>query len=56
MLGQSLPAYSGSEGGECLEVAHTERQIHIRDSKNPDDNSPTLAVTPTAWAAFTATR
>jgi hypothetical protein len=48
-------SYSGDEGGQCLEVAHTERQIHIRDSKTPED-APTLQLTPTAWAAFIATR
>ncbi|MCL6674812.1 MULTISPECIES: DUF397 domain-containing protein [Streptomyces] len=48
--------YSGSEGGECLEVATTPHTIHIRDSKNPADSGPTLRVTPAAWAAFTASR
>jgi hypothetical protein len=50
--------YSGSEGGECLEVAYaksesnSETAIHIRDSKNP--TGPTLQVCPATWAAFTA--
>ncbi|MFI9835263.1 DUF397 domain-containing protein [Streptomyces sp. NPDC051913] len=47
--------YSGSEGGECLEVATTPHTIHIRDSKNPADTGPTLQVPPSAWAAFLAT-
>ena len=47
--------YSGSEGGECLEVAATPHTIHIRDSKNPAETGPTLQVTPSAWAAFLAT-
>ncbi|MFK4224857.1 DUF397 domain-containing protein [Streptomyces sp. NPDC019890] len=66
-------SYSGSEGGECLEVAYAWRKstysseqggacvevaahpaaIHVRDSKNPDGSMLTL--TPSTWAAFTAT-
>ncbi|MFF3391424.1 DUF397 domain-containing protein [Streptomyces sp. NPDC002669] len=63
-------SYSGSEGGQCLEVgydwqksshsgdfedacvevaAHT-AAVHIRDSKNPD--GPTLTIAPTTWTAF----
>lgn len=56
--------YSGSEGGECLEVAYTWHKsshssdegphtIHVRDSKTP--TGPTLQVTATAWSAFIAT-
>ncbi|WP_372344558.1 DUF397 domain-containing protein [Streptomyces sp. KL116D] len=44
--------HSGSEGGECLELArcsHT-HTIHIRDSKNPD--GPTFTVRPEAWSVF----
>ncbi len=50
--------YSGSEGGECLEVAFTggesagERAVHVRDSKNPA--GPTLRITSASWAAFSA--
>ncbi|GGV30419.1 DUF397 domain-containing protein [Streptomyces griseoflavus] len=43
-------SYSGSEGGECLEVATRPAAVHIRDSKNPD--APHLTVTPEAWTAF----
>ncbi|MET9152510.1 DUF397 domain-containing protein [Streptomyces griseoflavus] len=43
-------SYSGSEGGECLEVATRPAAVHIRDSKTPD--APHLTVTPEAWAAF----
>ncbi|WP_427921817.1 DUF397 domain-containing protein [Streptomyces sp. cg40] len=46
-------SYSGSEGGQCLEVAACPHAVHIRDSKNPENSSPTLTVSPTAWAAFT---
>lgn len=42
--------YSGDEGGECLEVAHTDDTVHIRDSKTPD--GPTFQVNATAWEAF----
>ncbi|MEU6578815.1 DUF397 domain-containing protein [Streptomyces sp. NPDC046805] len=47
-------SYSGSEGGACVEVALSPHTIHIRDSKNREDDAPTLQVTPNAWAAFTA--
>ncbi|WP_431985628.1 DUF397 domain-containing protein [Streptomyces griseoflavus] len=43
-------SYSGSEGGECLEVATRPAAVHIRDSKTPD--APHLTVTPEAWTAF----
>ena len=42
--------YSGSEGGECLEVAVTPHTIHLRDSKHP--TGPHLTLSPTAWSAF----
>ncbi|MFE3518128.1 DUF397 domain-containing protein [Streptomyces sp. NPDC059166] len=52
-------SYSGSEGGNCLEVAYARPEsaahsttVHLRDSKNPD--GPTFTVTPAAWASFTA--
>ncbi|MFF2997184.1 DUF397 domain-containing protein [Streptomyces sp. NPDC057950] len=48
-------SYSTNEGGACLEIAPTPTTIHIRDSKNPADTVPTLAVTPTAWTAFLRT-
>ncbi|GAA2690082.1 DUF397 domain-containing protein [Streptomyces lunalinharesii] len=45
-------SYSGSAGGECVEVAATAAttQIHIRDSK--EAAGPHLTLTPTTWAAF----
>ncbi|MFD6288930.1 DUF397 domain-containing protein [Streptomyces sp. NPDC060205] len=51
-------SYSGSQGGECLEIAipqtttslPTIPTIHIRDSKN--SAAPTLTVAPAAWTAF----
>ncbi|MDT0468250.1 DUF397 domain-containing protein [Streptomyces gibsoniae] len=36
-------SYSGSSGGECVEVADLNPHIAIRDSKNPE--AGTLAVT-----------
>ena len=45
-------SYSGSEGGECVEVAIRPHTIHIRDSKNPEADAPTLHLTPSIWAAF----
>jgi hypothetical protein len=45
-------SYSGSGGGNCVEVAVRPEAVHIRDSK--DRRIRTLVVTPTAWAAFAA--
>ncbi|MFF8928220.1 DUF397 domain-containing protein [Streptomyces longwoodensis] len=47
--------YSGSDGGQCLEVAVTPHTIHIRDSKTaPDHHAPTLHFTPATWTDFLA--
>ncbi|MGW1591101.1 DUF397 domain-containing protein [Streptomyces sp. NPDC002386] len=43
-------SYSGSDGGNCLEVAAAPTAIHIRDSKTP--TAPHLTVAPASWAAF----
>jgi hypothetical protein len=43
-------SYSGSQGGECLEIAISSPAVHIRDSKTPA--APTLKVAPEAWSAF----
>ncbi|EPD56176.1 DUF397 domain-containing protein [Streptomyces sp. HGB0020] len=45
-------SYSGSSGGECVEVATLTQGIAIRDSKNPAHGILTL--TPEAWAALVA--
>lgn len=65
-------SYSGSEGGQCLEVAYDWRKsshssdeggacveiaahpaaVHVRDSK--DVEGPTFTVAPSAWTAFAA--
>ncbi|MCX5332703.1 MULTISPECIES: DUF397 domain-containing protein [unclassified Streptomyces] len=47
-------SYSGSEGGNCVEIATQPTAVHVRDSKNP--SGPQLAVAPDAWAAFVAQR
>jgi hypothetical protein len=44
-------SYSGSNGGECVEVASAEA-VMVRDTA--DRNGPVLAFTAEAWAAFTA--
>ncbi|MFI9763506.1 DUF397 domain-containing protein [Streptomyces sp. NPDC051963] len=45
-------SYSGSERGECVEVAACPHAVHVRDSKNP--GGPTFQVGGEAWAAFVA--
>ncbi|MGK3939889.1 DUF397 domain-containing protein [Streptomyces caeruleatus] len=42
-------SYSGSEGGNCVEVATRPSAVHIRDSKN---TGPHFAVAPRTWTAF----
>ena len=44
-------SYSGSNGGECVEVA-TANAVLVRDTT--DANGPTLAFPATTWSAFTA--
>lgn len=43
-------SHSGSDGGNCVEIATHPTAIHIRDSKTP--NAPCLTVTHQAWTAF----
>ncbi|MCX5333287.1 MULTISPECIES: DUF397 domain-containing protein [unclassified Streptomyces] len=45
-------SYSGSSGGECVEVADLTAHIAVRDSKNP--RAGALCVTPETFAAFVA--
>ncbi|MBB4894338.1 hypothetical protein FHS39_003372 [Streptomyces olivoverticillatus] len=48
-------SYSGTHGGDCLEVATAHAQILVRDSKlKRRDGAPRLTLTPAAWAAFIA--
>ncbi|WP_432093904.1 DUF397 domain-containing protein [Streptomyces sp. bgisy100] len=43
-------SHSGSEGGDCVEVAIGRRTIRVRDSKDP--HGPALTLTPEAWTDF----
>jgi len=43
-------SYSGSGGGNCVEVAPEVATIHVRDSK--DRRGPVLSVPSHQWAAF----
>ncbi|MFI8082765.1 DUF397 domain-containing protein [Kitasatospora sp. NPDC086009] len=45
-------SYSGTEGGNCVEVASSSLTVHVRDSK--DKAGPQLSFSPAAWAAFLA--
>ncbi|MFD4522797.1 DUF397 domain-containing protein [Streptomyces sp. NPDC058470] len=48
-------SYSGTEGGNCVEVALLPRTVHIRDSKlNPIGDGTELTVPASAWAEFVA--
>ncbi|MEV6809162.1 DUF397 domain-containing protein [Streptomyces sp. NPDC051132] len=46
--------YSGSEGGQCLEVAVSPGAVHIRDSKETPSQDRTLCVRAVTWDAFTS--
>ncbi|MEU8889043.1 DUF397 domain-containing protein [Streptomyces sp. NPDC048442] len=46
-------SYSGDEGGQCVEIAAHPTAVHVRDSKNPE--GPTLTLAPAAWSAFART-
>lgn len=43
-------SYSSSGDGDCVEVAHAPRTVHVRDSKAQE--GPTLTLSPAAWADF----
>ncbi|MCM2578856.1 DUF397 domain-containing protein [Streptomyces meridianus] len=45
-------SYSGTSGGDCVEVAAAESAVHVRDSKNR--RGPVLRFSATEWAAFIA--
>lgn len=45
-------SYSGTNGGDCVEVAATTSAVHVRDSKRPLDAS--LSFSAAQWAAFAA--
>ncbi|MFF1719696.1 DUF397 domain-containing protein [Streptomyces sviceus] len=42
-------SYSGSQGGDCVEVAAQPSAVHVRDSKNTGLNFTVMSGT---WAAF----
>ena len=43
-------SYSGSEGDDCVEVAHALGAVHVRDSKEKD--RPGFVASPAAWRGF----
>ncbi|MEV5019259.1 DUF397 domain-containing protein [Streptomyces sp. NPDC053780] len=43
-------SYSGTEGGECVEVATGTAVVHVRDSKAVA--GPVVTVSPGAWVGF----
>ncbi|MET9778169.1 DUF397 domain-containing protein [Streptomyces sp. NPDC006367] len=43
-------SYSGTEGGECVEVAATTAVVHVRDSKA--EAGPMVTVSREAWSGF----
>ncbi|CAL9562173.1 DUF397 domain-containing protein [Streptomyces sp. enrichment culture] len=43
-------SYSGTEGGQCVEVAPATTAVHVRDSK--DVAGPMLTVSREAWSGF----
>lgn len=45
-------SYSGTSGGDCVEVATTTAAVHVRDSKRPLGASLTFSTA--QWAAFAA--
>ncbi|MFF9806687.1 DUF397 domain-containing protein [Streptomyces coeruleorubidus] len=45
-------SYSGSSGGECVEVADLGPGVAVRDSKKPEVGM--LTVSPEAYAVFVA--
>ncbi|MCA2201936.1 DUF397 domain-containing protein [Streptomyces griseoincarnatus] len=46
-------SYSGTNGGDCLEVAVREDTVYVRDSKAVEAG-PVLRVGRDQWAAFVA--
>lgn len=43
-------SHSGTDGGNCVEVAASAHAIHIRDSKAAP--GPQIDLRPVAWATF----
>jgi hypothetical protein len=46
-------SYSGSGGGECIEVGTIASTVLVRDTKD-HGHGPVLAFAPRAWEAFAA--
>jgi Domain of unknown function (DUF397) len=44
-------SYSGTSGGDCVEVASTRQAVHVRDSKN--QSGAMLHFTGRSWGVFT---
>nr|WP_241561350.1 DUF397 domain-containing protein [Streptomyces orinoci] len=51
-MGWRKSSYSGTSGGECVEVRSCTQGVHIRDSKRIP--GPQLTVPVAAWAALVA--
>ncbi|MFF4864478.1 DUF397 domain-containing protein [Streptomyces sp. NPDC001231] len=47
-------SYSGSDGGDCVEVTTASATVHVRDSKNRA--LPSISVGAEQWAAFLGSR
>jgi len=43
-------SYSGSQGGDCIEVADGDSRVLVRDTK--DRSGPVLRFSPAAWRQF----
>ncbi|MFE5600701.1 DUF397 domain-containing protein [Streptomyces coelicoflavus] len=52
-LAWSKSSYSGTNGGDCVEVAAVAHAVYVRDSKAAGDG-PVLRVGRGEWAAFVA--
>jgi hypothetical protein len=48
-------SYSTGSGGECVEVALTAVDVHVRDSKCVTQGGPVLKVGSAAWTALLET-
>jgi len=46
-------SFSGSDGGDCVEVASGRDAVYVRDSKAAGDG-PVLRIGQNEWAAFVA--
>lgn len=45
-------SYSGTNGGDCVEVAAREDNVYVRDSKAVDDGAPVLRIARAQWATL----